>query len=56
VTRFFEVRVISGVEGMEKPDPAIFRLALDRMGVEPADARTSVTTWSTTSSRPRRSG
>lgn len=38
VTRFFEVRVISGVEGMEKPDPAIFRLALDRMGVEPADA------------------
>jgi len=38
VTRFFEVRVISGVEGMEKPDPAIFRLALDRMGIEPADA------------------
>jgi putative hydrolase of the HAD superfamily len=38
VTRFFEVRVISGVEGTEKPDPAIFRLALDRMGVAAADA------------------
>jgi len=38
VTRFFEVRVISGAEGMEKPDPAIFRLALERMGVAPADA------------------
>lgn len=25
------VRVISGVEGVEKPDPAIFRLALDRI-------------------------
>jgi putative hydrolase of the HAD superfamily len=32
-TRFFEVRIISGVEGMEKPDPRIFHLALDRLGV-----------------------
>src|SRR5947207_15268360 len=31
VARFFDVRVISGVEGIEKPNPAIFRLALDRM-------------------------
>jgi putative hydrolase of the HAD superfamily len=38
VTRYFEVRVISGVEGVEKPDPKIFRLALDRMGVEPEEA------------------
>ncbi|MFL5799917.1 MAG: HAD family hydrolase [Actinomycetota bacterium] len=38
VTDFFEVRVISGVEGMEKPDPKIFRLALDRMGVAPEHA------------------
>jgi putative hydrolase of the HAD superfamily len=38
VTRFFDVRVISGVEGMEKPDRAIFRLALDRMGVAATDA------------------
>jgi putative hydrolase of the HAD superfamily len=30
----FDVRVISGFEGVEKPDPRIFRLALDRAGVE----------------------
>jgi putative hydrolase of the HAD superfamily len=38
VTRYFEVRVISGVEGVEKPDPKIFRLAVDRMRVEPEEA------------------
>jgi putative hydrolase of the HAD superfamily len=38
VTRYFEVRVISGIEGVEKPDPKIFRLALDRIGVEPGEA------------------
>jgi putative hydrolase of the HAD superfamily len=38
VTRYFEVRVISGVEGVEKPDQKIFRLALDRIGVEPEEA------------------
>jgi putative hydrolase of the HAD superfamily len=32
---YFDVRAISGVEGMEKPDLRIFRLALDRAGVEP---------------------
>jgi putative hydrolase of the HAD superfamily len=37
VTGFFETRVISGVEGIEKPDPRIFRIALERAGVEPAD-------------------
>jgi putative hydrolase of the HAD superfamily len=31
----FAVRVISGREGVEKPDPRIFRLALERAGVEP---------------------
>jgi putative hydrolase of the HAD superfamily len=35
VTRFFPVRVISGAEGIEKPDPRIFRLAMERAGVEP---------------------
>jgi putative hydrolase of the HAD superfamily len=35
VSRFFAVRVISGVEGMEKPDPRIFRLAMERADVEP---------------------
>jgi putative hydrolase of the HAD superfamily len=34
----FPVRVISGLEGVEKPDPRIYRLALDRAGVEPANA------------------
>jgi putative hydrolase of the HAD superfamily len=38
VSSYFDVRVISGVEGMEKPDPAIFHLALDRAGVDPKDA------------------
>jgi putative hydrolase of the HAD superfamily len=31
------VRVISGVEGVEKPDPAIFRLALERVGLPAAE-------------------
>jgi putative hydrolase of the HAD superfamily len=39
VDRFFQVRVISGVEGVEKPDRQIFELALDRAGVS---ARESV--------------
>jgi REG-2-like HAD superfamily hydrolase len=33
----FRVRVISGIEGVEKPDPAIFRRALERLDVDPAD-------------------
>jgi putative hydrolase of the HAD superfamily len=33
VAHFFDVTVISGIEGVEKPDPAIFHLALDRAGV-----------------------
>jgi putative hydrolase of the HAD superfamily len=38
VASLFDVRVISGVEGIEKPDPAIFRLALRRASASPADA------------------
>lgn len=38
VTRFFPVRVISGVEGVEKPDPKIFHIALERAGVEPGES------------------
>ncbi|HTG46511.1 MAG TPA: HAD family hydrolase [Actinomycetota bacterium] len=34
----FPVRAISGIEGAEKPDPALFRVALDRAGVAPRDA------------------
>jgi len=38
LARFFDVRVISGSEGVEKPDPAIFRLALDRAGASAPEA------------------
>ena len=38
VTPYFDVRVISGVEGVEKPDPKIFRLALERMEALPAES------------------
>ncbi len=38
VIPFFEVRVISGVEGYEKPDPRLFELALERVGVEAAES------------------
>ena len=34
----FGVRVISGVEGIEKPDLRIFQLALERLSLDPADA------------------
>ncbi|HEX6130643.1 MAG TPA: HAD-IA family hydrolase [Actinomycetota bacterium] len=34
----FPVRVISGLEGVEKPDPAIYLLALERAGVDAGDA------------------
>ena len=35
VSAFFRARVISGIEGIEKPDPRIFRLALDRLEIRP---------------------
>jgi putative hydrolase of the HAD superfamily len=35
---FFETVVDSGAEGVEKPDPAIFRIALRRMGAAPEEA------------------
>lgn len=38
IRSYFDVRVISGVEGLEKPDPRIFELALERTGVEAARA------------------
>lgn len=34
----FPVRVISGLEGIEKPDERIYRLALERAGVAASDA------------------
>jgi putative hydrolase of the HAD superfamily len=38
IKRFFEVVIISGREGFEKPHPRIFELALERGGVEPQRA------------------
>ncbi|MDQ3619232.1 MAG: HAD-IA family hydrolase [Actinomycetota bacterium] len=38
VGHLFDVSVISGLEGVEKPDPAIYRLALERAGVGPENA------------------
>lgn len=35
---YFEVVVDSGLAGVEKPDPAIFRPALEALGVPPEDA------------------
>ena len=35
VRALFDVRVLSGVEGIEKPDPRIFELAMTRAGVAP---------------------
>lgn len=34
----FDVYVESAAEGMRKPDPRIYRIACDRLGIEPADA------------------
>jgi epoxide hydrolase-like predicted phosphatase len=34
----FDVVVESAVEGMRKPDPRIYHLTCERLGVEPADA------------------
>jgi len=38
VRDYFDVRVISGVEGLEKPDPRIFELAMERADVSPEDS------------------
>ncbi|MBV9774861.1 MAG: HAD-IA family hydrolase [Gemmatimonadetes bacterium] len=35
---YFDFVIDSAVVGVEKPDPRIFRMALDRMGVEPEEA------------------
>jgi putative hydrolase of the HAD superfamily len=38
VAELFDVLVVSGQVGIEKPDARIFHLALEQAGVEPADA------------------
>jgi len=37
LTSLLSVRVVSGIEGVEKPDPAIFHLALQRVGLPASD-------------------
>ena len=34
----FDTAVISGIDGIEKPDPGIYELAVERAGVDPASA------------------
>jgi putative hydrolase of the HAD superfamily len=38
VHHFFDVSVISGIEGVEKPDTRIFEIALERAGVDAANS------------------
>ena len=38
VGHLFDTAVISGLEGVEKPDPALYELALERAGVAPGAA------------------
>ena len=38
VGHLFDTAVISGLEGVEKPDPALYQLALERAAVSPAKA------------------
>jgi putative hydrolase of the HAD superfamily len=38
IARYFDATIISGVHGIEKPDPRIFALALERLGVTAAEA------------------
>jgi len=35
--RWFDGAIVSGFEGVAKPDPAIFELLLDRFDLEPSD-------------------
>jgi putative hydrolase of the HAD superfamily len=38
LAEYFDELIVSGEVGVAKPDPAIFRLALERLGVESAEA------------------
>lgn len=38
IAHYFETTVLAPVEGFSKPDPRLFRLAVDRMDVDPAHA------------------
>lgn len=38
IRRFFDAVVVSGDEGLVKPDPAIYRMTLERLAVQPRQA------------------
>jgi putative hydrolase of the HAD superfamily len=38
LANYFDVLIVSGEVGVAKPDPAIFRLAMERLRVEPSEA------------------
>jgi putative hydrolase of the HAD superfamily len=38
LARYFDVFAVSHAEGVEKPDPRLFRIALERLGAEARDA------------------
>ena len=38
LAEYLDVLIVSGEVGVAKPDPAIFRLALEQLGVEPTEA------------------
>ena len=52
----FELIVDSGIEGVEKPDPAIFRTALERLGVAPGETVHVGDTWPVDVVGARRAG
>lgn len=52
----FELILDSAVEGVEKPDPEIFRTALDRLGLEPREAVYVGDTWPVDVVGARRAG
>lgn len=52
----FELILDSGREGVEKPDPAIFRMALDRMGLAPRETVFVGDTWPVDVVGARRAG
>lgn len=37
LTKYFEIIVDSGIVGVEKPDPRIFQITLEQMGLQPDD-------------------
>ena len=45
VERYFRAIVISGEHGVAKPDPAIFRIALEQLGLEPRDVQRPERVW-----------